>query len=43
MVVFRVFSRGIPRSAAARISRSTVQRATLVPSRLSSFQTLRAP
>ena len=43
MVVLRVFSRGIPRRPSARISRSTVQRATLMPSRLSSAWIFRAP
>lgn len=43
IVVFRVFSRGIPRSPSARISRSTVQRATAMPSRWSSAWIFLAP
>ena len=42
-VVLLVFSRGIPRSPSARISRSTVHRATVMPSRLSSAWIFRAP
>ncbi|WP_460832537.1 IS3 family transposase [Nocardioides hungaricus] len=43
MVVLRVFSRGIPRRPSARINRSTVQRATGMPSRLSSAWIFLAP
>jgi hypothetical protein len=43
MVVLRVFSRAIPRSPWAGISRSTVHRATRTPCRLSWAWTFRAP
>jgi hypothetical protein len=43
VVVLRVFSRLIPHSPSAFISRSTVHRATSTPSRLSCAQTFLAP
>ena len=43
IVVFATLPRMTPRSPSRRISRSTVQRATAVPSRANCFQTLSAP
>ena len=43
MVVRRLAPRTSPVIPCMRISRSTVQRATVMPSRFSCFQTLRAP
>ena len=42
-VVFLTFPRRAPTRPAVRISRSTVQRATAIPSRLRASQTFRAP
>jgi hypothetical protein len=43
MVVRLTFPRTAPRSHSARMTRSTLHRATGIPSRLSCSQTLRAP